>query len=123
MAMRLYLDQMLHADLAGMLREHGHDVVRASEIGQARADDAEILERASQTARIVITLDKDFGDWVVLPLDRHLGVIRVKIHPPFARNIAEVLLPFLASHRQEQLQNHLVILSPTSARWIKTAAE
>lgn len=119
--MRLYLDQMLHADLAAVLREHGHDVVRASEVGQARADDAEILERASLTDRIVVTLDKDFGDWVVLPLDRHLGVIRLKVHPPLVADMAGVLLPFLGSHRQEQFCDHLIILSRQSARWVKTA--
>jgi predicted nuclease of predicted toxin-antitoxin system len=121
--MRLYLDQMLHSDLAAILRRHGHDVVRASEIGQARADDSEILDKASRAARTVVTLDKDFGDWVVLPLTRHSGVIRVKIHPPLAANIAAALLPFLEAHRQEQFCNHLVILSSTSVRWIKTADE
>lgn len=121
--MRLYLDQMLHAELAVLLRDHGHDAVRACEVGQARADDAEILNRAALTERTVITLDKDFGDWVVLPLDRHFGVIRMKTHPPLASTIAGILLPFLAAHRQEQFRNHLIILSSTSARWIKTAAE
>jgi predicted nuclease of predicted toxin-antitoxin system len=119
--MRLYLDQMFHADLAPLLSVHGHDVVRASEIGQARADDAEILDRASRAGQILITLDKDFGDWVVMPLHRHTGVIRIKIHPPLVSHIAEVLLPFLATHHQEQFRNHLIILSTKTARWIKTA--
>lgn len=121
--MRLYLDQMLHADLAMFLRDHGHDVIRASEVGQARADDAEVLDRACDAGRTVVTLDKDFGDWVVLPLHRHPGVIRVKIHPALTAGIAELLLPFLAAHRQEQFQNRLVVLSSTSVRWIKTADE
>lgn len=121
--MRLYLDQMLHADVAVMLRNDGHDVVRASEIGQARADDAEILDQAKQMGRTLVTLDKDFGDWVIMPLERHPGVIRVRVHPPSAANIVEVLLPFLAAHRQEQLNNHLVILSSASVRRIKTVEE
>jgi predicted nuclease of predicted toxin-antitoxin system len=121
--MRLYLDQMFHADLAVLLRDGGHDVVRANEIGQARADDAEILERASQERQTLVTLDKDFGDWVVLPLNRHAGVIRIKVHPPLAANVAGMLLPFLAKHHQEHFQNHLIILSPNSVRWIKTANE
>ena len=119
--MRLYLDQMFHADLGTLLCECGHEVTRASEIGQARADDAIILDRACSAGQTLITLDKDFGDWVVLPLDRHSGVIRVKIHPPLTTGIAQVLLPFLVAHRQEQFHNHLIILSPTSVRWIKTA--
>ena len=40
--LRLYLDQMLRLDAAQALRDEGHDVVRASEVGQDRADIAEI---------------------------------------------------------------------------------
>lgn len=39
---------MLRAELADLLRSHGHDVIRAREVGQARADDALILKRAVQ---------------------------------------------------------------------------
>lgn len=36
---RLCLDQMFRVDVAQALRGQGYDVVRASESGQARADD------------------------------------------------------------------------------------
>ncbi len=45
-AIRLYLDQMLRLDVAQALRNEGHEVMRASEVGQARADDYEILQKA-----------------------------------------------------------------------------
>lgn len=63
----IYLDQMFLLDVAQALRVHGYDVVRASEIGQARADDEEIMKRAISDDRVLITLDEHFGDWVVLP--------------------------------------------------------
>ena len=63
---------MLRVDLADFLRGRGHDVVRASETGHERADDAAILEKAVQQNRILITIDKHFGDWVVLPLSQAL---------------------------------------------------
>lgn len=53
--MRLYLDQCLRSELAERLRHHGHDVVRAAEVGQARSDDAMILERATRDERTLIT--------------------------------------------------------------------
>jgi hypothetical protein len=43
---RLYLDQMFGLEIARALRGQGHDVLRASETGQARADDRQILEKA-----------------------------------------------------------------------------
>jgi len=44
--LRLYLDQMLNLQVAETLREEGYDVVRASEAGQSRSDDYEILQKA-----------------------------------------------------------------------------
>jgi predicted nuclease of predicted toxin-antitoxin system len=111
---------MLRAELASVLRNAGHDVVRASETGQARADDALILERAVQEQRTLVTLDGHFGDWVVLPLSEHYGVIRVKAHPTSTENIAKVLLPLLANHSQPDFRNMLVIASLSRVRWVQT---
>ena len=121
--MRLYLDQMLRVDLAELLRSAGHDVLRATEAGQSTADDAQILNRAIDDGRILVTLDEHFGDWAVLPLDKHPGVIRLKIHPTTTSKAAKLLLPFLPSHKQEEFQDHLVILSRVAERWIKTSVD
>jgi len=66
--LRLYLDQMVRLEVAQALRDEGHDVIRASEVGQARADDQEILHTAIEENRILITLNEHFGDWVILPI-------------------------------------------------------
>jgi predicted nuclease of predicted toxin-antitoxin system len=117
---RVYLDQMLRVELASLLQDAGHDVVRAFETGQARADDALILKRAVQEKRTLITLDGHFGDWVVLPLSEHFGVIRVKAHPTSTENVAKVLLPFLEGHTQADFRNRLIIVSLSRVRWIQT---
>jgi hypothetical protein len=64
--------------------------------------------------RTLVTLDGHFGDWVVLPLSEHLGVIRVKAHP---------LLPLLADHSPSDFHNKLVIASSSRVRWIQTNAK
>lgn len=119
--LRLYLDQMFQTEVAARLRAQGHDVVRAKEVGQDRADDREILSQAIAQSRILITLDEHFGDWVVLPLSRHPGVIRVKVHPPTPSAVADLLVPFLAQHSAAEFRNQLVILSADRVRWIETA--
>ena len=120
-ALKLYLDQMLRLDVADALREEGYDVIRASEVGQARADDFQILRKAIDDNRTLVTLDEHFGDWVVLPLSKHPGVIRVKVNPTTSNNITKLLLPFLRTHSSEQYRNHLIILSPRRAKWVYTA--
>ncbi len=95
--------------------------MRASEVGQARADDHEILQKAITKNRILITLDEHFGDWVILSLSKHPGVIRLKVNPTTSKNVIELLLPFLHLHSSGQFINHLVILSPKREKWIHTA--
>ncbi len=119
--LRLYLDQMFRVNVAKALRDQGHDVIRASETGQARADDQQIIHRAISESRILITLDEHFGDWVILPLSRHPGVIRLKVHPTTSENVLKMLIPFLGVHTQEQFKDHLVILSEKRAKWVRTA--
>ena len=118
--LKLYLDQMFKVDVAEALCNQGYDVLRASETGQARADDKEIIKTTIAQGRILITLDEHFGDWVVLPLNQHPGVIRLKVHPTTSRNVLELLQPFLISHSSKEFSNHLVILSLNRVKWINT---
>lgn len=112
---------MFRAEVAQALRNEGYDVLRPLETGQARADDQQVLQKAISENRILITLDEHFGDWVVLPLSRHPGVIRLKVHPTTSKNVLRVLNPFLKLHDKEQFKNHLVIVSEKRAKWIRTA--
>jgi len=118
---RLYLDQMLRHEVAQALRDEGHDVLRATEVGQARADDHQILQKAISENRVLVTLDEHFGDWVILPLSEHSGVIRLKINPTTSENTIKLLLPFLRLHSSDQFKNYLVILSPKRSKWVYTA--
>jgi len=68
-----------------------------------------------------VTLDEHFGDWVVLPLERHPGVIRLKVNPTTTRNVLELVLPFLQSNSTEKFKDHLVIVSAKRIKWIHTA--
>ena len=119
--LRLYLDQMLRLDVAQALRDEDHDVSRVSEVGQARADDQQILQKSIDENRVLVTLDEHFGDWVILPLSKHPGVIRLKVNPATSSNIIKLLIHFLRIHSSGQFINHLVILSQKRAKWVHTA--
>lgn len=119
--LRLLLDQMIDASVAESLRRRGHDVVRTSEVGMARQDDAGVLQKAVQDDRTLVTLDKHFGDWAVLPLSAHPGVIRIKADPATSDEMQNVLIPFLEQHSDREFRNHLVIVRAAGVRWIDTA--
>jgi len=117
---RLLLDQMLDTHVARALAVAGYDVVRLADVGMARADDAEVLRRAGRDGRVLVTLDEHFGDWTVLPLSEHNGVVRVKADPATTDRVIDVLLAFLARHHDRDLHNTLAIVRSTGIRWIRT---
>lgn len=119
-ALRLLLDQMIDEDVARELRSMGYDVLRAGELGLATADDDEILEGAIEAKHVLVTLDEHFGDWVVLPLGRHSGVIRIKTTPTTTTNILGALLPFLDEHKGRDFTNRLVSVKRSGVRWVQT---
>jgi predicted nuclease of predicted toxin-antitoxin system len=111
---------MFSSDVAQALREQGYEVIRTLETGQARADDEEILDKAIFQDCILVTLDEHFGDWVILPLNRHPGVIRLKVNPATSEKVLKLLLPFLSRHTVDQFRDHLIIISEKRAKWILT---
>ncbi|MFO0899218.1 MAG: DUF5615 family PIN-like protein [Pirellulales bacterium] len=119
--MRIYLDQMLRSEIADKLRVLGHDVLSTRDTGHSVADDRSVLEFAVQEGCVLITLDRHFGDWAVLPLSKHAGVIRLKVHPPETGRLVAVLQRILQAQTADDFRDHLVIAGPVSERWINTA--
>jgi predicted nuclease of predicted toxin-antitoxin system len=57
---KFLVDMPLSASLAKWLADQGHDAVHATAIGLDRAPDAEIIARAAQDERTIITADLDY---------------------------------------------------------------
>lgn len=60
MTVALYLDHNIPAAVAKGLREREVDLLMAREDGHATATDEQVLERATELQRIVVTHDTDF---------------------------------------------------------------
>jgi hypothetical protein len=60
MTVPLYMDHHVHAAITQGLRNRGVDVLTAFEDGTATWDDEQILDRATQTGRVLFTQDDDF---------------------------------------------------------------
>lgn len=71
------------------LRKQGHDVVWIREAAPGSGD-TEVLERAQEEDRILITFDKDFGELAFKRgLPASCGVILFRISMPSADYVAE----------------------------------
>jgi predicted nuclease of predicted toxin-antitoxin system len=67
---RLLVDEMYSERVAELLRERGHDAVHVREIGLGGAPDADVLSRAAEDGRTLVT--ENAVDFLPL-LDRRQG--------------------------------------------------
>ena len=74
--MKVLLDSCICGRGRVELDAAGHDVVWVGDWPQDPGDD-EILARAGDEGRILVTLDKDFGELAVLYGERHCGILRL----------------------------------------------
>lgn len=74
--MNVLADSCVAAATAEALRQLGHEVLWAGSFPKDPGD-REILARAISEARILVTLDKDFGEFAVLEGVQHSGIVRL----------------------------------------------
>jgi len=73
------LDQGLPRSAARELLLLGNDAVHVSELGMGDATNEEIIQKASETHRIVVTLDADFHTLMVRSNATKPSVIRIRV--------------------------------------------
>lgn len=84
--MRFLIDRCAGRRLADWLRGQGHDVIESRERGADPGDRA-LLEWAAAEGRILVTLDKDFGEFLFVNRSPHSGLVRLP-DLPAAKRIA-----------------------------------
>jgi predicted nuclease of predicted toxin-antitoxin system len=115
---RFFLDQDVYAMTARFLKDSGHDVLTASDLGMSTASDSTLLDAAHQDSRILVTRDRDFGGLVFL-IGSRSGVLYLRISPSTMRAVHEELAMVLASHTEEELQHAFVVIEPGRHRFRK----
>lgn len=117
--MKLLLDTCLPVRLKFALMKAGHDVVYAGD-WPSDPGDREILNRAHAAKRVLITLDKDFGELAVVHARPHSGILRL-VNLSFERQIA-VCMDILTKHAVELAAGALITAEPDRTR-IRPALE
>ena len=93
--MKLLLDTCVWGGAVMELRTAGHDVVWSGDWEDDPGDEA-ILAAAHRQGRILVTLDKDFGELAIVVQQPHGGIIRLVDFP--ARRQAKMCLRVLDAH-------------------------
>jgi predicted nuclease of predicted toxin-antitoxin system len=98
---------------APALRQAGHDTVWVGDWDEDPGDDA-ILATAHVEGRILVSLDKDFGELVVVRGVAHSGIVRVVNMS--ARQQANAILHVLGRYADELSKGGLVTVEPGRVR-------
>ena len=103
--MKILLDTCIWGGAVRELAEAEHDVVW---VGNWEEDpgDEELLRQAHREERILVTLDKDFGELAVVRRYPHAGIIRLVNFP--AKQQARMCLHIINLHGRE-LQGGAVV--------------
>lgn len=111
--MRLLLDTCVWGGAKDELQRAGHDVVWCGDWA-ADPGDMEILELARQEGRVLVTLDKDFGELAIVKGLLHCGIVRlVGLR---AKEQAPLLASALVLHGQELSRGAIVTVEPGRLR-------
>ncbi|MDQ3774666.1 MAG: DUF5615 family PIN-like protein [Pseudomonadota bacterium] len=111
--MRILLDSCVWGGARETLEDAGHDVVWSGDWKQDPGD-SEILAIAHREGRILVTLDKDFGELALVYRVPHCGILRLVNFP--ARQQAIACLKVLELHGDELRQRAIITAEPGRLR-------
>ena len=116
--MNILLDTCVWGGAQDALLEHGHSVVWCGEWDEDPGDE-EILAKAHAERRVLITLDKDFGELAIMRKAPHSGIIRLVDVP--ARKQGGIVVALLQMYPNELLAAAIITASETRVRIRLTA--
>lgn len=107
--MKLLLDQDVYAVTARFLRSLGHDVVTAREIGCSQSLDSDLICKAQEQGRILVTRDRDFGHLVFVK-GLNAGILYLRISPETLPAVHREIEVVLKSYSEDDLKTAFVVV-------------
>ena len=95
--MKIKLDENLPRRAGSILTAAGYDVDSVEEEGLAGADDPTVSEAATADKRLVITMDRGFGDIQRYPPGSHAGILVLRVDDQSAVSVVDTLSRLVAS--------------------------
>jgi predicted nuclease of predicted toxin-antitoxin system len=96
-----------------VLAADGHDVLWAGDL-PADPGDLELLRRAHAEERVLVTLDKDFGELAIVRGEPHAGIVRLVGFA--ARQQGSTCSRVLALHAEDLVHGAIVTVEPGRIR-------
>ena len=114
--MRIKLDENIPVSAANSATQLGHDADTVVGENLAGATDADVLVAATRDGRLLITLDRGFGDIRSYPPGTHAGVVVLRVDTQDANIVSEAVRSFLAGEDLGDLNGCIVVVRGHLAR-------
>jgi predicted nuclease of predicted toxin-antitoxin system len=105
---RILLDACVWGGARASLKSEGHDVEWIGDLSED-PEDEEVIRRACAEQRVLVTLDKDFGELALVRGIPHCGIIRL-VDVAAARQ-AEICLLVLKRYEADSSRGALITVS------------
>ena len=100
---KLLLDENIGLLVADKLKSDGFDVLNIVD-GWQGTKDVLVLKLALKERRVLVTLDKDFGQLIYADSRKHAGVVFLRLNDQSPQNVYKILSLLLKQHG-EKLKN------------------
>ncbi len=114
--MKFLTDQDVYQLTIDYLRNSGHEVITARELNMHRAADHELLQKAREMKRLLVTRDKDFGALVFLKKELSTGVILLRGQPLDIDEIHGELSKLLRKYIEDELHCYFCVVERNGYR-------
>ena len=114
--MKFLVDMNLSPRWCSILYAEGWESIHWSDVGKATASDREIMQRAIDDRRVVLTHDLDYG--AMLAATRAVGpsVVQVRTQDVRPKTLAALLIPVLKIYEKELDAGALLVIDEATSR-------
>ena len=108
--MRVKLDENIPAGGSVVAAELGHDADTVITERMTGASDVDVLAAATREGRLLVTLDRGFGDVRAHPPGTHTGIVVLRVASQDPAAVNEALQAFLSSDELGDLAGCVVVM-------------
>ncbi|MFH0786045.1 MAG: DUF5615 family PIN-like protein [Pseudomonadota bacterium] len=105
--MKFLVDVGVGKGVETWLKKTGFDVLSMREVN-CRAQDIEILRLAAEDQRMIVTMDKDFGELVYNSGLLHAGVLLLRLEKSTGEQKAEIVKKIISEYSDQIADNFCV---------------
>jgi len=114
--MRFLVDMPLSPLVAEWLQREGHEAVHVFDIGLGKAPDTEIIARAREDSRIIVTADLDYARLLALAGSSSPGVILLRGGNYSDEEMLGLMKRALMTVSSDRLPDSIVVVDKKSIR-------